>query len=151
MWRNWQFISGVLKIIFRHPVLGVTLIPILPDGKIVFVYRRDCQQWSLPGGVIDWGEDIPNTISRELEEETGLNLLKIGRLVGVYSSPNRDPRLHSISILIEVQVTGKMEIQDTWEILEVKAFSLDNLPQGNLAHDHDRQLQDYLDKKTIIA
>lgn len=151
MWRNWQFISGVLKIIFRHPVLGVTLIPILPDGKIVFVYRRDCQQWSLPGGVIDWGEDIPNTISRELEEETGLNLLKIGRLVGVYSSPNRDPRLHSISILIEVQVTGKMVIQDTWEILEVKAFSLDNLPQGNLAHDHDRQLQDYLDKKTIIA
>ncbi|BAQ60697.1 ADP-ribose pyrophosphatase [Geminocystis sp. NIES-3708] len=151
MWRNWQFISGVLKIIFRHPVLGITLIPILPDGRIVLVYRRDCHQWSLPGGMIDWGENIPNTIHRELKEETGLNLIKIGRLVGVYSSPDRDPRLHSISILIEIKVAGEMIVKDTWEILEVKAFAIDDLPLGNLAHDHDRQIQDYLDEKTTIA
>lgn len=151
MWRNWQFISGVLKIIFRHPVIGVTLIPILPDGNIVFVYRRDCQQWSLPSGMIDWGEDIPNTIKRELKEETGLDLVKIGRLVGVYSSPNRDPRLHSISILIEVEVKGEMIVKDTFEILDVKSFNKQDLPIGNLAHDHDRQISDYLQGKITIA
>lgn len=151
MWRNWQFISGVLKIIFRHPVLGVTVVPILPNGKIVLVYRRDCQQWSLPGGMIDWGEDIPNTIKRELKEETGLDLVKIGRLVGVYSSPDRDPRLHSISILIEIKVAGEMIIKDTFEILEIKAFNPEDIPIGNLAHDHDRQISDYLEEKTTIT
>lgn len=151
MWRNWQFISGVLKIIFRHPIIGVTLVPILPNGKIVLVYRQDTQQWSLPGGMVDWGEDIPNTVSRELKEETGLDLVQIKRLIGVYSSPDRDPRLHSISVLIEVEVKGDMKVQDTWEIGEVKAFSVDEIPVGNLAHDHDRQLQDYLQGKTTIA
>jgi 8-oxo-dGTP diphosphatase len=146
MKRNWQFISGVLKIIFRHPILGVTLVPILPNGDIVLVYRRDTKQWSLPGGMVDWGEDIPTTIERELKEETGLDLVKMSRLVGVYSAFDRDPRLHSISILIETQVTGEMIIKDTWEILDVKAFSKENLPLGNLAHDHDRQIQDYLNE-----
>lgn len=145
----WQYISSVLKIIFRHPVLGVTLVPVLPNGDIVLVLRRDTKQWSLPGGMVDWGEDIPSTIKRELKEETGLELVKIDRLMGVYSSPDRDPRLHSISILIETQVTGEMNIEDTREILQVKAFSRDDLPLGNLAHDHDRQIQDYLAEDNI--
>ena len=151
MWRNWQFISGVLKIIFRHPVIGVTLVPVLPNGKIVLVYRQDTQQWSLPGGMVDWGEDILNTAQRELKEETGLDLIGMKRLIGVYSSPDRDPRLHSISILIEVEARGDMKVKDTWEIGEVRAFSPDEIPIGNLAHDHDRQLQDYLQGKTAIA
>jgi 8-oxo-dGTP diphosphatase len=151
MLRNWQFVSTVLKIIFRHPVLGVTVIPVLPDGKIVLVHRRDNGKWSLPGGMVDWGEDIPHCTKRELKEETGLDLVKIKRLVGVYSSANRDPRLHSISILIEVEVDGKIEVQDTSEISEAKAYKRDELSLGNLAHDHDRQLQDYLQGLTVIA
>ncbi|AFZ55392.1 NUDIX hydrolase [Cyanobacterium aponinum AL20118] len=151
MWRNWQFISGVLKIIFRHPVMGVTLVPVLPDGRVVLVYRRDCQQWSLPGGMIDWGENVPNTARRELKEETGLDLVNISRLVGVYSSPDRDPRLHSICVLIEVEATGELSVKDTWEISEVKAFPPQEIPIGNLAHDHDRQIQDYLEGKNTIS
>ena len=151
MWLKWQFISGVLKVIFRHPILGVGLIPILPDGKIALVYRRDSKQWSLPGGMVDWGEDIPHALNRELKEETGLDFLQIKRLVGVYSSPNRDPRVHSISVLIAVEVTGEMVVEDTFEILDVKAFKPEDIPLGNLAHDHDRQLTDYLEGKTTIA
>ena len=151
MWFNWQFISGVLKVIFRHPILGVCLIPIFPDGKIALVYRRDTQQWSLPGGMVDWGEDIIHALKRELKEETGLDCLQIKRLVGVYSSPDRDPRLHSISITIAIEVTGEMFIKDKWEITQVKGFKEDEIPIGNLAHDHDRQLTDYLTGKTTIA
>lgn len=151
MKHHWQFFSTVLKIIFRHPVFGVTLVPVLPNGDIVLVYRRDCQQWSLPGGLVDWGENIPLTINRELKEETGLDLMKIDRLVGVYSSPDRDPRIHSICVLIAVQVSGVMKVEDSREIAEVKSFSWSNIPFGHLAHDHDRQLQDYLQNNTTIA
>jgi 8-oxo-dGTP diphosphatase len=147
----WRFIKTVIGIIFRHPVTGATIIPILPDGQIVFIRRRDTGQWGLPGGMVDWGEDIPTTARRELAEETGLELLKIRRLVGVYSSPDRDPRIHSISVLIEAEVMGIPKVKDTAEIYEARAFPADSLPLGNLSHDHDRQLQDYFQGLTVLA
>ena len=151
MRRSWRFVSTVLGIIFRHPVTGTTIIPILPDGRIVLIQRSDSGKWGLPGGMIDWGEDIPQAASRELEEETGLKITKIKRLQGVYSNPQRDPRIHSISILLEVEADGKLDPEDKLEVLQVEAFSRDELPLGNLSHDHDRQLQDYLDDKIAIA
>lgn len=151
MRRLWQFGQTVLGILFRHPITGATIVPLLPDGRIVLIRRRDTGQWSLPGGIVNWGEDIPTTIARELTEETGLELVKICRLVGVYSAPDRDPRVHSISVLVEAQVQGTMQAQDTLEVSEVQAFSLNSLPKGTLSHDHDRQLQDYLDGLTTVA
>jgi 8-oxo-dGTP diphosphatase len=151
MLRSWHFLSTVIGIIFRHPVAGATLIPILPDGQLVLVRRRDTGRWGLPGGMIDWGEDILTTARRELAEETGLNFVKMGRLVGVYSAADRDPRLHSISIAIEVYAEGTIAVQDSDEISEARAFPLDALPDGSLSHDHDRQLQDYLNGATTIA
>lgn len=151
MRRSWRFVSTVLGIIFRHPVMGTTIVPLLPDGRIVLIQRSDSGKWGLPGGMVDWGEDIPTATIRELKEETGLNVKKIRRLVGVYSSPNRDPRIHSISVLVEVDADGILEPEDKLEVLQVKAFKPDELPLGDLSHDHDRQLQDYFTGKTVLA
>ena len=151
MGRLWQFVQTVLGVIFRHPVTGTTIIPRLADGRIVLVRRRDNGLWGLPGGLVDWGEDIPTTVRRELTEETGLEVVKISRLLGVYSAPDRDPRIHSICITVEAEVTGKMQVRDTQEISEVRAFDLSDLPEGKLSHDHNRQLQDYFSGQTTIA
>ncbi|HBB31652.1 MAG TPA: NUDIX hydrolase [Cyanobacteria bacterium UBA8803] len=151
MRRTWQFIQTVLGIIFRHPIIGTSIIPILPDGQIVLVRRRDNGKWALPGGIVDWGQDIPTTVQRELVEETGLELSKICRLVGVYSAPDRDPRIHSICILVEAEVEGTMQVQDVLEITAVQAFDRSAIPMGNMSHDHERQLQDYFDGKTTLA
>lgn len=151
MGRTWRFVSTVLGIIFRHPVTGTTIIPVLPDGRIVLIQRSDTGQWGLPGGMIDWGEDIPQAAKRELEEETGLKLTKIISLRGVYSDPQRDPRLHSISILLEVEAEGELNPKDKLEVLQVQAFKREELPLGDLSHDHDRQLQDYLNDLVAIA
>ncbi|EAZ89591.1 mutator protein [Crocosphaera chwakensis CCY0110] len=140
-----------MGIIFRHPITGTTIIPVLPDGRIVLIQRKDTGKWGLPGGIVDWGEDILTTAKRELKEETGLDFLNVGRLVGVYSSMDRDPRIHSISILIEAEVTGDFAVEDTLEVIGIEAFSVDNLPLGNLSHDHDRQLKDYLQGLTVLA
>ena len=147
----WRFISTVVGIIFRHPVTGTTIIPVLPDGRIVLMQRSDTGKWGLPGGIIDWGEDIPHAAKRELKEETGLDVTKIRGLRGVYSDPHRDPRLHSISILIEVEAEGEFNPEDTLEVLQVKAFAKDELPLSELSHDHGRQLQDYLNNIVAIA
>jgi 8-oxo-dGTP diphosphatase len=147
----WHFGQAVLGIIFRHPITGTSVIPILPDGRIVLIRRRDDGCWSLPGGMVDWGEDIPNAVRRELMEETGLELLKIRRLVGVYSAPDRDPRIHSICVAVEAEVQGEMKVNDSLEVLEIQAFSPSSLPQPQMSHDHARQLQDYLNGLTTLA
>lgn len=151
MGRIWYFVQTVLGIIFRHPVLGTSIIPVLPDGQIVLIRRRDNGKWGLPGGMVDWGQDIPTTVRRELAEETGLELLTIRRLVGIYSAPDRDPRLHSVCVVVEAEVQGTMQIQDVWEIMAVQAFERSAIPIANLSHDHGRQLQDYFDGKTTVA
>ena len=151
MRRTWQFVQTVLGIIFRHPVTGTSIIPLLPDGQIVLVRRRDNGKWALPGGMVNWREDIATTVQRELAEETGLELLKIRRLVGVYSAPDRDPRLHSICVVVEADVQGTMHIQDTLEISEIQAFHPSAIPRGSLSYDNDQHLQDYFEGKTTLA
>lgn len=147
----WRVVKTVLGIIFRHPITGTSIIATLSDGKIVLIRRSDDGCWALPGGMVDWGEDIPSVVHRELREETGLELVKIRRLVGVYSSPERDPRIHSICVVVEAEVEGEMNIQDHLEVLEIEAFPPTSLPLTPMSHDHYQQLQDYLSGLTTLA
>lgn len=146
----WRYAQTAIGVIFRHPITGTSIVPVLPDGRVVLVQRRDNGKWSIPGGMVDWGESIASSVKRELLEETGLDLVQIRRLVGVYSDPRRDPRFHSICILVEAAVEGEINVQDTLEIMNAKAFSPDEIPLGQLSHDHNRQVQDYLNGLTIV-
>lgn len=149
--RLWKLFQAVLGLVFRHPITGTSIIPVLPDGRIVLIQRRDNGKWALPGGMVEWGETIESTIQRELAEETGLRLLKVRRLVGVYSAPDRDHRFHSICVAIAVDVTGDTSIDDYLEIKDVKAFEQSNLPFGHLTADNDRHLHDYFNNATTLA
>jgi 8-oxo-dGTP diphosphatase len=145
-----HFIQSAVGLVLRHPLVGTSIIPILPDGRIVLIQRRDNGKWGLPGGMVEWGETIQATVARELTEETGLQLVSMGRLVGVYSAPDRDPRFHSVCVALEVQATGTLGVEDTLEIQSVRAFTPAELPQGQLNVDNDQQLRDYLDGRTVI-
>lgn len=149
--RLWHFTQTALGVIFRHPITGTSIIPVLPDGRIVLIRRRDNGRWSLPGGIVNWGEDLRTSVERELEEETGLHVKSVGRLVGVYSAPDRDPRFHSICLVIEVQADGNLKINDSVEVLDVQAFAPSAIPQADLSHDHGQQLQDYFAGVTTVA
>ena len=144
MTQLWRYAKTFLKVVFRRPLPGVTLIPILPDGRIVLIQRRDTGEWGLPGGLIDWGETLECAAARELKEETGLTLVKIERLLGVYSQLDRDPRLHSISISLAVSASGNIAVNDLGEVVTATAFVPEALPPGKLSHDHNQQLTQFL-------
>ncbi|MEL6776740.1 MAG: NUDIX hydrolase [Cyanobacteria bacterium J06597_16] len=144
-------VRTLLGLLLQRPIVGTSIIPLLPDGDIVLILRSDSGRWGLPGGIVDWGEDIPAAATRELYEETGLMVTTIGRLVGVYSAVMRDPRFHSVCVVLVAQVDGAPTILDPDEVLDVKAFHPSELPLAEMAHDHAQQLQDYFAGKTVLA
>ena len=141
----------LLGLLLRRPLLGTCVIPILPDGTIALVRRRDNGLWSLPGGIVDWGEDILTAANRELEEEAGLAIVALERLVGVYSQPGRDPRFHSVCVALAVRSQGHPIAADPREILAAQGFATDQIPWDSLSHDHAQHLRDYLSGQTVVA
>ncbi|MBK35735.1 MAG: NUDIX domain-containing protein [SAR202 cluster bacterium] len=56
--------------------------------RVLITRREDNGRWCLPGGRMEPGESAEEACAREVLEETGL-VVRVGRLVGVYSSPHR--------------------------------------------------------------
>jgi ADP-ribose pyrophosphatase YjhB (NUDIX family) len=147
----WRAIKALLGLLFRRPILGVCVIPVMPDGTILLMQRRDTGLWGLPGGLVDWGEDIGTAAGRELAEETGVTLTEIRRLVGVYSNVNRDRRFHSVCVVVEAVATGTPTVADPVEVLGVRTIPLAEALQLTLSHDHAQHLYDYAHHLTIVA
>jgi ADP-ribose pyrophosphatase YjhB (NUDIX family) len=55
-------------------------------GRILLIRRSDNALWSIPGGVMEVGERIADTVAREVREETGLEI-EPETIVGIYSNP----------------------------------------------------------------
>ena len=125
---------------YKNPKLTVDGI-ILRDNKILLVKRKNEPfkgKWSLPGGFVDYGETVENAVVRETIEETNIKT-KIKELLGVYSSPNRDPRGHTVTIAFLLSViSGEAKAGDDAE--EAKFFELEELP--DLSFDHGKIIND---------
>ena len=126
----------------RTPLLAVDVVIELedrPGRPIVLIERHHAPLGhSLPGGFVDVGETVEDAARREALEETGLEV-ELKSLLGVYSDPARDPRLHTVSIVYVGEARGDPRAGD--DAARVRVSTLDDLPE--LAFDHARILADY--------
>jgi ADP-ribose pyrophosphatase YjhB (NUDIX family) len=56
------------------------------SGRILLHKRTDNEYWSIPGGAMKPGESIAETVVREVEEETGIEV-DVQKVLGIYSNP----------------------------------------------------------------
>ena len=55
---------------------------IIYNRKALLVKRSDrSNHWECPGGTMEFGEDFHTTLRREIKEETGIDDIKIGKLL----------------------------------------------------------------------
>ncbi len=66
--------------------IGTTGIVIDQRGQLLLIRRNDTRTWVPPGGALDANELPLDGVIREVQEETGLNVLPV-RLAGVYFWP----------------------------------------------------------------
>lgn len=109
-------------------------------GGIVLIERSNPPfGWALPGGFVDYGESVEEAVAREINEETSLNF-KDFRQFKVYSSPDRDPRFHTVSVVFSGKGEGRLCAAD--DAKNAAVFSLDALPQ-DIAFDHRRIIEEF--------
>jgi 8-oxo-dGTP diphosphatase len=76
----------------ERPIVGVGAV-IVMDGRVVLIRRRYEPlkgQWSLPGGGVEVGETLEAAVTREIHEETGLEV-EVGPVIEVFDRITRDP------------------------------------------------------------
>jgi 8-oxo-dGTP diphosphatase len=124
---------------------STAIIP-YPNNQILLIKRNTrpfLGYWALPGGRMDPGETIEQTVVREVREETGLEA-KILWVVGEYIEKgvkdDIDYEYYPTCFVVKA-IGGELKKQDS-EIREMKLFRLDALPKP-LAFEHEKMLEDY--------
>ncbi len=143
--------AGLMKIakeslrhILKRPVVGINAVATTDDGRVLLIRRGDTGEWALPGGTVEWGETLRETLPRELLEEAGVRQCELGPLVGVYSDPDFDPRFHAVTVVVRARVSApELPPVNSVEILEVKLFEPGDLPT-RLSHGNRKMLENAL-------
>ena len=124
---------------------STAIIPYEPN-KILLIKRNTVPfkgYWALPGGRVDSGETVEQTIIREVKEETGLDVTierKIGEYIEQGVKDGVEYEYYPTCFLVK-PVGGEIKKQES-EIQEIKLFSLNDLPKP-LAFEHDQMIKDY--------
>jgi ADP-ribose pyrophosphatase YjhB (NUDIX family) len=115
---------------------------------VLLTRRTDNGQWCLPGGMIDPGESVSEGCEREVFEETGLRV-RVARLTGVYSDPNRltvypdGNKAHVVVLSFKVErIGGNLGLSN--ETTDTRFFSVTEAVQMDLFHGHAEHIRDVL-------
>lgn len=106
-----------------------------PGRELLLMRRSDNGYWGLPGGYVEAGESVSQAAAREVLEETGVQI-RLGRLVGVYSEPDRQVieypdgrRIQAVNLCFEAFPEGEPGAPTTpHETLATGYFPHDGLP-----------------------
>ena len=128
-----------------YPVPVVRLI--IPDEyRRILILRRQggthaTNRWCLPGGKVDYGGTVRETVTKELREETNLECLSANFLFYQDGLPPAPGEMHCINLYFACRTKGDITLND-----ESSAFAwLDpvDVDEYHLAFGHDEGLRLY--------
>ena len=137
--------------------IGVGVL-VLKDNKILLGKRNDDANkassllhgegtWTMPGGKVDFGENVITAAKRELYEETGINT---NNLEVFCVNEEILPDVHFVTLgLILKECEQSPETKEPIEITEWKWFDMDNLPV-NIYPPSKKILNNYKQNKFFI-
>jgi 8-oxo-dGTP diphosphatase len=114
-----------------YPKVGVGAIVLNLKNEVLLQLRMNPPEsgfWSLPGGRVEFGELVEQTIVREVKEEVGL-VVSVERLVCVTDHIVPADTAHWVSPVYLVRiVSGVAENLEPRKTARIAWFSLSNLP-----------------------
>ncbi|MBD3212900.1 MAG: NUDIX domain-containing protein [Candidatus Lokiarchaeota archaeon] len=123
----------------KTPLLTVDAVILYDPNNIVLIKRKNPPfqgEYALPGGFVDIGETVEAACIRESKEETNIKV-KVKKLIGVFSEPERDPRGHTVSIAFLCEpATGKEKAKAQDDAADLELIAIDKVANLKLAFDH---------------
>lgn len=114
--------------------VGVGAIVFGADGRVFLAQRgplakNECGCWEFPGGGVDFGERLEQTIRREFREEYGMEIA-VERLLHVADHILPEEGQHWVSpTFIARHVGGEPQIREPGKCSAIGWFALDALPE----------------------
>ena len=107
------------------------------DIKLLLVKRKNPpfqNKWAIPGGFVNYDEELEIAAKRELEEETGVKNVSVKQL-HTFGKIGRDPRGRTVSVAYLAFVDAEqVKIKAGDDAKEAQWFDVSELPE--LAFDH---------------
>jgi len=131
-----------------RPIVGVGAL-ILKSGKLLLVKRgaKPGQgRWSIPGGLVELGEQVRDAIVREVKEECGLDI-KAERLMDVFDSITRDEKGSIQYQFVVVNFLARIEggiLKNGDDVLEAKWVPINEVEKYNLTNSFRAFFQKHL-------
>ena len=133
-----NYIQELRKSIGHQPIIICCCGCLIFNEKnqVLLQRRSDNKLWGNPGGIMELGETIYDTVKREIKEELGINLEDDDLTIfNIYSGegqhhiyPNGD-EVYFVNIIFKTS-NYRGTIEKDNESLELKFFDLDKLPSN---------------------
>lgn len=138
----------------KKPGVGFGIM-ILREGKVLLGKRHNDPEkassllhgegsWTMPGGKLDFQEEIAEGAKREVLEETGLKVNNL-ELISVSNDKVSDNHFVTLGFLCE-DFEGESSVMEPDEITKWEWFDIKNLPDP-LFPPSRKIIKNYLDKK----
>ena len=138
-----------------RPLVGTGAL-ILQDGKLLLI-RRGAQpgqgKWSIPGGLVELGENVQDAMVRETKEEVGLDVEAV-KLMDVFDSVTLDDQgriqYHFVVVNFLVRVVGGT-VRTASDILEARWVRVEEVEKFTLTDSFRRFFEKHRDRIRELA
>lgn len=118
------------KALWSPVALGVHVLIVDADGKVLLARHSYMKGWSLPGGGVGRGEPPLTALRRELREEIGSVTSAEPELIGMYS---RRVGWATNVVLLYKLINASVEFTPNFEVREIQFVDPKSPPPGTSA------------------
>lgn len=102
--------------ILERPVAAVRALVLDPEGRVLLLRRANTSSgsgaWCLPGGKVDYGQTVEQTVVREVLEETSLEVVAPSFFFYQDSLPEAPGGMHCINFYFVCRAVGEPRLND---------------------------------------
>jgi mutator protein MutT len=122
------------------PRFPVSVKAVIVHEGCVVLLKNERDEWELPGGKLELGENPEHCVVREVEEELGIRVV-VSRILDSWQYHIREGR--DVVIVTYACITSNANITKSPEHKEARWFTLETVPQLRMPDGYKRSIAEW--------